>query len=83
MTEQKTAGETRAFQAEVAKLLDIVINSLYSAKEIFLRELISNASDACDQLRYRALTEPELLDGDGELKVTIHPDPKARTPASW
>ena len=79
MTEQKTAGETRAFQAEVAKLLDIVINSLYSEKEIFLRELISNASDACDQLRYRALTEAELLDGDGELKVTIHPDPKART----
>jgi molecular chaperone HtpG len=79
MTEQKTAGETHAFQAEVAKLLDIVINSLYSEKEIFLRELISNASDACDQLRYRSLTEPELLDGEGGLEVTIRPDPKART----
>ena len=57
MTEEKFA-----FQAEVSKLLDIVAHSLYSHKEIFLRELISNASDACDRLRYAALTRPELAD---------------------
>ena len=50
--------ETRSFQAEVSRLLEIVAHSLYSEKEIFLRELISNASDACDRLRYAALTEP-------------------------
>ncbi len=55
---QETAPETRTFQAEVSRLLDIVAHSLYSEKEIFLRELISNASDACDRLRYAALTEP-------------------------
>ena len=52
--------ERHGFQAEVSRLLDIVAHSLYSEKEIFLRELISNASDACDRLRYAALTEPEL-----------------------
>ena len=56
--------ETRAFQAEVSRLLEIVAHSLYSQKEIFLRELISNASDACDRLRYAALTEPELTEGE-------------------
>jgi molecular chaperone HtpG len=54
------AEEKLSFQAEVAKLLDIVVHSLYSNKEIFLRELISNASDACDKLRYQALTEATL-----------------------
>jgi molecular chaperone HtpG len=52
--------ETLNFQAEVSRLLDIVANSLYSNKEIFLRELISNGSDACDRLRYAAITQPEL-----------------------
>ena len=75
---QKTA-ETHDFQAEVARLLDIVAHSLYSEKEIFLRELVSNASDACDKLRYEALTEPALLDGSGELAITISTDAKART----
>ena len=56
MTEQ-----TLSFEAEVARLLDIVANALYSNKEIFLRELISNASDACDRLRYESLTQPELV----------------------
>ncbi|NKB47966.1 MAG: molecular chaperone HtpG [Alphaproteobacteria bacterium] len=74
----KTA-ETHDFQAEVARLLDIVVRSLYSDKEIFLRELVSNASDACDKLRYEALTDAALLDGDGDLKITISADPKART----
>lgn len=67
------------FQAEVSKLLEIVVNSLYSNKEIFLRELISNASDACDRLRYAALTEPALLEGGGEFRIIITPDKSART----
>ena len=59
--------ETYSFQAEVGKILDIVAHSLYSQKEVFLRELISNASDACDKLRYRMLTEPNLVEGSGVL----------------
>ena len=74
MTEQKFG-----FQAEVAKLLDIVAHALYSEREVFLRELISNASDACDKLRYAALTRPELLAEDGEFRVTLSAEAKART----
>ena len=66
------------FQAEVARLLHIVTHSLYSQKEIFLRELISNASDACDKLRYAAQTDTGLMQGDAELKVTITPDKDGR-----
>ena len=73
------ATETLAFQAEVSRLLKIVANSLYSQKEVFLRELISNASDACDLLRYEALTKPELIDGDPNSKVTLTPSAKAGT----
>jgi molecular chaperone HtpG len=71
--------ETRSFQAEVSRLLDIVAHSLYSEKEIFLRELISNASDACDRLRYAALTEPALAEGDTDYRVVLTPDKVART----
>ncbi len=71
--------ETYSFQAEVGKILDIVAHSLYSQKEVFLRELISNASDACDKLRYRSLTEPELLNGDGDFAITLAIDPKTKT----
>jgi molecular chaperone HtpG len=71
--------ETRSFQAEVSRLLEIVAHSLYSEKEIFLRELISNASDACDRLRYAALTEPALAEGDANYHVVLTPDKKART----
>ena len=71
--------ETRSFQAEVSRLLDIVAHSLYSQKEIFLRELISNASDACDRLRYAALTEPALADGDTRYRVVLTPDKSGRT----
>ena len=70
----KTNKESHAFQAEVSKLLDLMANSLYRDKEIFLRELISNASDACDKLRYSAVTRPDLLGDDTALAVTITPD---------
>ena len=73
------AGEEIKFQAEVGKILEIVINSLYSNKEIFLRELISNAADACDKLRYLAVTVPELAEGGGDFKIEISTDKKART----
>ena len=72
-----TNGERHAFQAEVSKLLGLMANSLYREKEIFLRELISNASDACDKLRYSAITRPELLGDDAALAVTITPDSKS------
>ncbi len=75
----ETKVETHAFQAEVGKLLDIVAHSLYSQKEIFLRELISNASDACDKLRYQALTEPKLIEGDPGFRITLSLDKKAKT----
>ena len=72
----KSNGERHAFQAEVSKLLGLMANSLYRDKEIFLRELISNASDACDKLRYAAITRPELMGDDAALAVTIRPDSK-------
>jgi len=71
--------ETRSFQAEVSRLLDIVAHSLYSEKEIFLRELISNASDACDRLRYAALTEPNLTAGDADYRVVLSPVKSSKT----
>jgi molecular chaperone HtpG len=71
--------ETLQFRAEVSRLLDIVAHSLYSEREIFLRELISNASDACDRLRYAALTDPDLAKGDGDYRIEIRPDKDART----
>ncbi|MFD1090492.1 molecular chaperone HtpG [Providencia vermicola] len=66
--------ETRGFQSEVKQLLQLMIHSLYSNKEIFLRELISNASDAADKLRFRALSKPELYENEGELRVRISTD---------
>ena len=71
--------ETHGFQTEVQKLLDLMIRSLYSNKEIFLRELISNASDAADKLRFEALSDDTLYEGDGDLKVRISFDPDSRT----
>jgi len=69
MTEEKMR-----FEAEVSRLLDIVVHSLYSNKDIFLRELISNASDACDKLRYEAIGNPELIAGDSEFKIRLMTD---------
>jgi molecular chaperone HtpG len=71
--------ETMGFQAEVRQLLDLMIHSLYSNREIFLRELVSNASDACDKLRFEGLHNPALFEGDGELRIRVDYDAAART----
>ncbi|MFZ9409249.1 MAG: molecular chaperone HtpG, partial [Burkholderiaceae bacterium] len=71
--------ETLSFQTEVKQLLHLMIHSLYSNRDIFLRELISNASDACDKLRVQALQKPELFEGDGELRIRLSVDKDART----
>jgi len=71
--------EHHEFQAEVSRLLHMMVHSVYSEKEVFLRELISNASDACDRLRHTALTQPDLLGGDSEFRITVTLDNKART----
>src|SRR4029077_2740895 len=73
------AAETHKFQAEVAQVLHLVTHSLYSHKEIFLRELISNASDACDKLRFEAIAKPELLAGDAGFHIDVSVDKDART----
>ena len=75
----ETTRETLGFQAEVKQLLKLMIHSLYSNKEIFLRELISNASDACDKLRFEAIKEPGLFGDDSDLKIRIAFDKAART----
>src|SRR6184192_1580498 len=74
-----THKETLGFQAEVKQLLDLMIHSLYSNKEIFLRELISNASDAIDRLRFESLQHPELGEGAGRSQIRVAYDPGART----
>ena len=74
-----TTKETMQFQAEVNQLLQLMIHSLYSNKEIFLRELLSNASDACDKLRFEALSDPALLEGGEELHVDVEFDTSAHT----
>jgi molecular chaperone HtpG len=78
---KKTTGgaETMGFQAEVGRLLDIVANALYSEREIFLRELISNAADACDRLRYLAIETPALTESDPAFKITLSVDKDAKT----
>ncbi|RWR77014.1 Heat shock protein Hsp90 family [Cinnamomum micranthum f. kanehirae] len=75
----ETSGEKFEYQAEVSRLLDLIVHSLYSHKEVFLRELVSNASDALDKLRFMSVTEPSLLGDAGELEIRIKPDPENGT----
>ena len=78
-TEAETIAQTHPFQAEVAELLRLMMHSVYSESDIFLRELVSNASDACDKLRYEAIAKPELLGDGGALVIRIKPDAAAGT----
>src|SRR5579862_5115672 len=78
-TDTDTVAQTHPFQAEVAELLRLMVHSVYSETDIFLRELISNASDACDRLRYEAIAQPELLGEDSALAIRIKPDAAAGT----
>ena len=73
------AAQSHQFQAEVAELLNLMVHSVYSETDVFLRELISNASDACDKVRYEAIARPELLAGDEKLAIRIKPDATTKT----
>src|SRR5690554_4539400 len=78
-TDTQANSETLGFQAEVKQLLHLMIHSLYSNKEIFLRELVSNASDACDKLRFEAIDKPELMQGETDLRIRVEYDADKRT----
>src|SRR5262245_63605260 len=75
---EQTRSESRPFEADVAKLLHLMVHSVYSDRSIFLRELISNAADAWEKLRYEAIAKPELLGDDPQPRITIVADPDNR-----
>src|SRR4030081_3498373 len=79
MTTTDTPAESQPFQAEVSELLHLMVHSVYSETDIFLRELISNASDACDKLRYEAIANPDLIADGAPPNIRIAPDKKANT----
>jgi molecular chaperone HtpG len=79
MTTTESAAQSQPFQAEVSELLNLMVHSVYSETDIFLRELISNASDACDKLRYEAITHPELMSDGAAPKIQIAPSKQANT----
>jgi len=78
MTDDTGATETRTFEADVSRLLHIMVHSVYSDRDVFLRELISNAADACEKLRYEAIARPELLGDDPKPRITISADPDGK-----
>ena len=79
VTSEEAHAEERQFQTEVQQVLQILIHSLYTQKEVFLRELISNASDALDKIRFRSLTDRDIVDPDAELEIDIQVDTSAKT----
>ncbi len=79
MAKTKAKKENMEFQTEVNQLLQLMIHSLYSNKEIFVRELISNGSDACDKLRFEAISDDSLYEGDSELRIEVEFDEDANT----
>src|SRR4051794_41706687 len=78
-TDTAATAESQPFQAEVAELLHLMVHSVYSETDIFLRELISNGSDACDKLRYEAIANPELMADGAAAEIRIAPDKQAGT----
>ncbi|MBN9058932.1 MAG: ATP-binding protein, partial [Rhizobiales bacterium] len=77
MSEQKPAAETRTFEAEVSRLLHMMVHSVYSNRDVFLRELISNAADACEKLRTLSLSDPAIAEGGDAFRIVIEADKKA------
>src|SRR5580692_2653520 len=75
---EESKPESRPFEADVAKLLHLMVHSVYSDKSVFLRELIANAADACERLRYEAISDPALLGDDVKLHITVALDPEAK-----
>src|ERR1044071_4959200 len=75
---EEDKADKRPFEADVAKLLHMMVHSIYSEKEVFLRELISNGADACERLRYEAIANPQLLGADPSPRITINVDPDNR-----